>query len=203
MPWPTARRMQVPRARPNRVRIIGGAWRSRLVSFPGVEGLRPSPDRVRETLFNWLGQDLSGLTCLDLYAGSGVLGFEALSRGATAVVMVERHPAVAKALRESAESLKATNAKIVNADAIEFARRSDARFDVIFIDPPYNLNAQLAAIASVDSLLRAGCRVYVEGDSGYAPPTGWNFEKRSRAGKVHFCILRRESDDPRSLSRDI
>ena len=126
----------------NSVRIIGGAWRRRVVCFPDAESLRPTPDRVRETLFNWLGQDLSGLSCLDLFAGSGALGFEAASRGAARVVMVERSAGVAAALRSNARLLGAAErVEIVQADAVKFASSRAAgapRFDVLFLDPPYN-----------------------------------------------------------------
>src|ERR1700675_4330781 len=107
----------------NRVRIIAGKWRSRLVKFPPAAQLRPTPDRVRETLFNWLGQRLDGLACLDLFAGSGALGFEALSRGASRVVMVEHDRGVAAALRESALELKADELEIVEGDALAYLKR--------------------------------------------------------------------------------
>src|ERR1700682_6016251 len=107
----------------NRVRIIAGRWRSRLVRFPPAANLRPTPDRVRETLFNWLGQRLDGLACLDLFAGSGALGFEAMSRGAARVVMVESDPEVAAALRESARVLEAEGVEIVASDALAYLRR--------------------------------------------------------------------------------
>src|SRR5512147_1235301 len=103
-------------AKSNRVRIVGGAWRSRLLPFPDVPGLRPTPDRVRETLFNWLGQLMDGKVCLDLFSGSGALGFEALSRGARQVVMVERDAKVARSLRDNATTLHAENCELVVAD---------------------------------------------------------------------------------------
>jgi len=121
----------------NRVRIIAGEWRSRLIRFPPAAQLRPTPDRVRETLFNWLGQRLDGLACLDLFAGSGALGFEALSRGARRVVMVERDRTVAAALRESARDLGATGAEIHESDALAWLARSRETFDVVFLDPPF------------------------------------------------------------------
>ena len=125
----------------NTVRIIGGEWRRRVLRFPDAQGLRPTPDRVRETLFNWLGQDLDGLSCLDLFAGSGALGFEAASRGAAKVVMVEHAPKVAAALEENARLLDAGGRlQIVRADAVKFASSLTAtgvRFDVLFLDPPY------------------------------------------------------------------
>src|SRR5579884_1678977 len=111
-------------AKGNRVRIIGGRWRSRVLRFPPAAHLRPTPDRVRETLFNWLGQRLDGLSCLDLFAGSGALGFEALSRGAARVVMVERDRATARALRDNARKLDAKGAEVVESDAIAWLARA-------------------------------------------------------------------------------
>ncbi len=106
----------------NKVRIIGGAWRSRLIAFPAAKDLRPTPDRVRETLFNWLGQDLTGKACLDLFAGSGALGFEAASRGAQRVAMVERDPVVFKALAANRSRLRADAVELTKSDALEFLR---------------------------------------------------------------------------------
>ena len=125
----------------SRIRIIGGAWRSRLLEVAAVSGLRPTPDRVRETLFNWLGQDLDGLTCLDLFAGTGVLGFEAASRGAARVTMVERDVKALARLEANAARLEASNIEIRRADALDFlretARRKAHAFDLVFLDPPY------------------------------------------------------------------
>ena len=183
------------RTRPNTVRIIGGLWRSRLVEFPDAADLRPTPDRIRETLFNWLGQDLTGMECLDLFAGSGALGFEALSRGAGSVVMVENNTVALRALRENATKLSAGNAIIVRGDALEFARGARSRFDVVFVDPPYRLGIQVAALDLLPGLLAAGGRVYVESDVVFEPPRGWAIFKRARAGRVHFHLLAREADD--------
>jgi len=185
----------VRRTRPNTVRIIGGLWRSRLVEFPDAADLRPTPDRIRETLFNWLGQDLTGMECLDLFAGSGALGFEALSRGAGSVVMVENNTVALRALRENATKLSAGNAIIVRGDALEFARGARSRFDVVFVDPPYRLGMQVAALDLLPGLLAAGGRVYVESDVVFEPPRGWAIFKRARAGRVHFHLLAREADD--------
>jgi len=130
----------VPAKPNNRVRIIGGAWRSRVLRFPAVTDIRPTPDRVRETLFNWLGQDLTGRRCLDLFAGSGALGFEALSRGAAEVVMVERSRTVLGALRENGARLGAgaPRLRFVLGDALHFLDSpGEASFDVVFVDPPY------------------------------------------------------------------
>jgi len=193
----------VRRTRPNTVRIIGGVWRSRLIEFPDEADLRPTPDRVRETLFNWLGQDLSGMACLDLFAGSGALGFEALSRGAASVIMIEKNPAVLRALRDNAQKLGATGLTVVRGDALEFARGARSRFDVVFVDPPYRLGMQVAALAPLRGLLAAGGRVYVEGDAAFEPPRGWTVFRRARAGNVHFHLLVREADDQGGVSGNV
>jgi len=122
----------------NRVRIVGGAWRSRLIPFPPTKGLRPTPDRVRETLFNWLGQDLTGKTCLDLFAGSGALGFEAASRGARRVAMVERDASVFQALAANRDRLGALAVELTKSDALEFLRADTGLYDVVFLDPPFD-----------------------------------------------------------------
>src|SRR3972149_8681500 len=116
--------------RANTVRIIAGEWRSRLITFPAEAGLRPTPDRVRETLFNWLGQDLAGMRCLDLFGGSGALAFEALSRGAQEVVLVERSAAVVRSLAANAKRLGAQRLRLVSGDALEFAATAQGQFDV-------------------------------------------------------------------------
>ena len=190
------------RTRRNTVRIIGGEWRSRLLEFPDALDLRPTPDRVRETLFNWLGQDLSGRVCLDLFAGSGALGFEALSRGAASVVMVEKDPGTLRALRESAQKLGARNLTFVRGDALEFARESRTRFDVVFVDPPYRLGLQTAALALVRGLLSERGRVYVESASALEAP-GWTILKRARAGNVHFHLLAGGTDDQGGVSGNV
>ena len=191
------------RTRRNTVRIIGGSWRSRVLEFPDAADLRPTPDRVRETLFNWLGQDLSGLSCLDLFAGSGALGFEALSRGAASVVMVERDPAALRALRENARKLDAASLTVVRGDALEFAGQTRARFDVVFVDPPYRLELQAAALSVVRGLLTPRGRVYVESASAFAPGRGWTVLRSSRAGNVHFHLLAGEIDDQGGVPRNV
>jgi len=185
----------VRRNRRNTVRIIGGQWRSRILEFPDTADLRPTPDRVRETLFNWLGQDLSGTACLDLFAGSGALGFEALSRGAASAVMVERDSAALRSLQENAQKLGARNLTVVRGDALEFARETRARFDIVFVDPPYRLDLQVAALGLVRGLLADGGRVYVEGEAHFEVPRGWTVLRKSRAGNVHFHLLTGGIDD--------
>ena len=191
------------RTRPNTVRIVGGLWRSRILEFPDAVDLRPSPDRVRETLFNWLGRDLTGMVCLDLFAGTGALGFEALSRGAASVIMVEKNPVVLRALRDNAAKLGATGLTVVRGDALEFARGAHSRFDVVFVDPPYRLGLQAAALDLLRGLLAVGGRVYVEGNAVFEAPRGWTILKRARAGNVHFHLLVREADDQGGVSGNV
>jgi 16S rRNA (guanine966-N2)-methyltransferase len=180
-------------AKSNQVRIIGGEWRSRRITFPDHEGLRPSGDRVRETLFNWLGQDLGGQNCLDLFAGSGALGFEALSRGAACVVMVEKSRRVCEALRRNALLLGAKNLQLHCADALEFATAAAAdaatRFDVVFLDPPFRSALLEQALRRVAPLLRPGARVYVESAAAFSPSGGWRALRHGRAGKVHYTLV--------------
>ena len=180
-------------AKSNQVRIIGGAWRSRRIGFPDHEGLRPSADRVRETLFNWLGQNLGGERCLDLFAGSGALGFEALSRGAASVVMVEKSRRVCAALRRNAEVLGAKNLQLHCADALEFATAAAAdaaaRFDVMFLDPPFGSTLLGQALPRVVPLLGPGARVYVERAVAFAPTGGWRVLRHGRAGQAHYTLV--------------
>ena len=129
----------------SRVRIVGGEWRSRLLDVTSVPGLRPTPDRVRETLFNWLGQDLDGQACLDLFAGTGILGFEAASRGAASVLMVERDARALDALHKAAKTLQAAQVEIVRGDAVRFVQTTPQTFDGVFLDPPYATSGDLYA----------------------------------------------------------
>jgi 16S rRNA (guanine966-N2)-methyltransferase len=173
----------------NRVRIIGGEWRSRLVTFPDAQGLRPTPDRVRETLFNWLGQRLTGLAVLDLFAGSGVLGFEALSRGAVRVVMVERDRRACDQLRATAKELAAEGLEIVGAEAIAWLGAGREKFDVAFVDPPYASEFADAALEKLAARLNPGARVYVESDRGLVqrgPP--WKLMREGWAGAARFAL---------------
>jgi 16S rRNA (guanine966-N2)-methyltransferase len=172
------------------VRIIAGEWRSRIVTFPAEPGLRPTPDRVRETLFNWLGQDLAGTRCLDLFAGSGALGFEALSRGASEVVMVERSRPVAAALRENAARLDARGFRLVDGDALHFLAAPDAgRFDIVFVDPPYRSGLIAEVLPRLAGVLARGAAVYVESDAAVAADRPWRVSKHGRAGAVHYQLL--------------
>ena len=175
-------------ARRNRVRIIAGQWRSRLVQFPDSPGLRPTPDRVRETLFNWLGQRLDGVACLDLFAGSGALGFEALSRGARRVVMVERDRKAAAALRASAALLQAHGLDIVDSDALRYLARPGERFDLAFVDPPYAEYLVPRVMQVLPQHLNAGARVYAESDAALGLAAPWHVLREDRAGAVRYYL---------------
>ena len=176
----------------NRVRIIGGAWRSRLIRVAPLEALRPTPDRVRETLFNWLGQDLAGRTCLDLYAGTGALGFEAASRGAGRVVMVERDALIHRALLAARAALQAAAVEIVRADALEFLRSDRGRYDVVFLDPPFHAAPWGRLLEWLPPRLNPGALVYCEGPARLELPAGWEAHKESRAGQVCYQLIQRQ-----------
>lgn len=177
----------------NRIRIIGGRWRGRKLAFPDATGLRPSGDRVRETLFNWLVNELPQARCLDAFAGSGALGFEALSRGAGEVVMVENNPAILRQLEASREALGADGANLVEADATSWLQETGPPpFDIIFLDPPFDselLDRTLQALAD-NSLAPAGCLVYIESASDSPPPlpTGWTWIREKTSGDVHYGL---------------
>lgn len=172
------------------MRIIGGTYRSRQLVFPDAEGLRPTPDRVRETLFNWLGQDLSGKRCLDLFAGSGALGFEAVSRGAAEVVMVENNRTAFRALQENCNKLGCVNVALHCEDGLGFARRSETgRYDVVFVDPPFREGALPEVLPLLAPMLAEDGLVYTESGEAFEPGAAWLVVKRSKAGKVHYQLL--------------
>jgi 16S rRNA (guanine(966)-N(2))-methyltransferase RsmD len=175
----------------NRVRIIGGEWRSRVIAFPPTKDLRPTPDRVRETLFNWLGQDLTGKSCLDLFAGSGALGFEAASRGAQRVVMVERDPAVFAALAANRGRLQAGVVELAKSDALEFLRADESLYDVVFVDPPFGAGYWPRLEALLPQRLASGAMVYHESGGPLEPAAGWEVWRQDRAGQVRYRLLKR------------
>ena len=188
-----------------RLRIVGGEWRRRVLQFPDAEGLRPTPDRVRETLFNWLGQDLGGLSCLDLFAGSGALGLEAASRGAAKVVLVERNPQVADALLSNIRLLQASGrVELLRQDALKFATSTSSTFDVIFLDPPYRQGWIDRLAPLLPRLLKADAALYVEAESPLAALGEWRTVRSGQAGQVFFHLMRRESpQDAESSSSDL
>jgi 16S rRNA (guanine966-N2)-methyltransferase len=184
------RRMSSAPAR-NAVRIIGGTWRRRLIRFPDVPDLRPTPDRVRETVFNWLGQDLTGLACLDLFAGSGALGFEAASRGASSVILVEPNTRACAALVDNARMLGAAQVKVHKGDALEFLSRDGQAFDVVFLDPPFRRGVDPALLERIALRMRERAKLYVESDAAFAGAAGWQVYREARAGKVYYRLLER------------
>lgn len=173
----------------NKVRIGGGELRSRMIHFPEAEGLRPTPDRVRETLFNWLGQTLHGCSCLDLFAGSGVLGFEAASRGAERVVMVEQNRVVFRALQQSASTLGCANVFVHVQDGLKFILRDVQRYDVIFLDPPFQNDMLPKLLEILPQRLRKNGVVYVETGAEFETPPVWRVLKADKAGQVHYQLL--------------
>jgi 16S rRNA (guanine966-N2)-methyltransferase len=193
------------------LRIIGGRYRSRQLRVPSRPDLRPTPDRVRETLFNWLGQDLSGLACLDLFAGSGALGFEAASRGAARVTMVEKDRVALAELERGRDALGAAQVEIVRGDAHAFLAsghgrfdtRPSSRYDVVFLDPPFRQNALPALLAELAPRLQAGARVYVESDAPVDAPPPWTELRRARAGQVSYQLLRWDGHDQSGVSGNV
>ena len=173
------------------MRIIGGAWRSRLIAFPSRPELRPTPNRVRETLFNWLGQDLTGRRCLDLFAGSGALGFEAASRGAQRVVMVERDAAAFRALAASRDKLRAGAVELIRADAVDFLGRDDGFYDVVFLDPPFAGGYWPRIAPLLAPRLAPQAMVYHESAGRPAALPDWNVHRQGRAGRVTYQLLMR------------
>lgn len=175
----------------NRVRIIGGSCRGRVVRFPASPGLRPTPDRVRETLFNWLGQDLTGLECLDLYAGSGALSIEALSRGAALVVAVDSSRVLTDALQRTAADFHVEGLEVHCADARAYLRRETRHFGIIFLDPPFADDPWDWLLPACESRLAPGGLIYAEAGQQIEAPPGLRRHRADRAGQVHYHLLAR------------
>ncbi len=194
-----ARGNKTNRSRAGRLRIVAGIWRSRLLDIADVPGLRPTSERIRETLFNWLAPNLHGARCLDLFAGTGALGLEALSRGAREVVFVERTAAAVDTLRANVEALAADDATIVRADAGDYLdSRPVEPFDIVFLDPPFADDALAATCRLLDArgwVEQAGL-VYLEQDrvqSAPELPAGWDVLRDKTAGNVRYMLVRREA----------
>lgn len=189
--------MTIRRGKPGSFRIIGGEWRSRRLPLPVGTDVRPTPDRVRETLFNWLSPRIDGARCLDLYAGSGALGLEALSRGAARAVFVDLAPAALRQLAANLDTLKCTQGELIRMDARRFLEMPATPFDLVFLDPPYR--SELLA-PTFDALLQhgwlaPGAAVYLEHEAGIAPPAlpvGWQLHRSAAAGQVRYHLARPE-----------
>jgi 16S rRNA (guanine966-N2)-methyltransferase len=173
------------------VRIIGGVWRRRVVRVPNAAGLRPTPDRVRETLFNWLGQALDGRRCLELYAGTGVLSLEALSRGAALAVVVERQHSLVDALQASARELGASGVEPHCADVRRYLGGESRQFDVIFADPPYREDPWAWLLPGCAALLAPQGLLYAEAGHALAASPGLELWRSDKAGQVHYHLFRR------------
>ena len=187
------------------LRIVGGTLRGRRIQFPDEPGLRPTPDRVRETLFNWLAPHIGGMRVLDLFAGSGALGFEALSRGAAEATLVDSRTTVAGQLRLSAAELRLDTARVERADALQFLDRSTTPWDLVFIDPPFDAGLVPATLQRVArrNLLAGGGFCYVETARGDGPPPlpdGWELHRSGNAGEVGYHLLH---GPQRNLSGDV
>ena len=185
----------MPPTSANRIRIIGGAWRRRIIRFPSGEELRPTPDRVRETLFNWLGQDLSGRQCLDLYAGTGALSLEAASRGAVLAVAVDRNRAAIDAIDAARTAFSAVALELHVADARSFIESEKRQFDVIFLDPPYRDDPWEWLLPASAKRLAPGGYVYAEAGRAIRPPPELTAWRSDRAGQVHYHLFARSGSD--------
>jgi 16S rRNA (guanine966-N2)-methyltransferase len=188
---------------PGEVRLIGGQWKRSKLPVPRHGSVRPTTDRIRETVFNWLGQDLTGWRCLDAFAGSGALGFEAASRGAAQVVLLELDAKQAASLEASRLRLKGDMLSVQRTDAMAWLRRAPyERFDLVFLDPPFDTELLAPALAAALPLVVPGGFIYLESRSAVADaPPGWAVWRESRAGLVRFALWRRDytdSADPRS-----
>ena len=182
-----------PGAPPGRIRIIAGRWRGRRLDVPRLAGLRPTPDRVRETLFNWLMPLVEGVRCLDLFAGTGALGFEAASRGASRVVMVEEARTAVAALREHAVTLGADNVEVIRANVLHWLRSTGRPYDIVFMDPPFGrgLVAPVCRLLAENGWLAPGAQIYIETESeaaNLALPEAWTLVRRRKAGPVRYYL---------------
>jgi len=180
------------------LRIIGGQWRGRKFQFPPVENLRPTPDRVRETLFNWLMPYIEGARCLDLFCGSGALGLEALSRGASEVSFVDTSNQVIRFLKETTAKLGCEQAHFFHGSAKDFLKKTLSPYDIIFLDPPYDLNLipDTAEQLQATGGLKPGCWIYLEHDGRLdlnRLPNTWQLHREKVAGQVHYALYQHTS----------
>lgn len=185
--------------KPGQIRIIGGEWRGRKISVPDHVGLRPTPDRVRETLFNWLMQIVPGSRCLDLFAGAGALGLEAASRGAQSVDLVELDSKVAQGLREQVSNLGASKVRVHTQDAFNFLAQCQHSYEIVFLDPPFKLNllGRCARALEDHGVLENSAWIYLEADQATeleGLPANWQPHRHKKAGQVGYHLFHRESD---------
>lgn len=186
----------MPRNNQGQLRIIGGQWRSRMLPVVEQTGLRPTPDRVRETLFNWLQMEIPGARCLDLFAGSGALAFEAASRGASEVTMIEHQAAACNVLRENIKTLKTGVIQLLQQDAMQYLRGSASRYDVVFVDPPYDsqLLAECCQLLEQNHWLNEEASIYLElasKDELPLLPENWQVIRGKKAGQVGYYLATR------------
>lgn len=181
-----------------KLRIIAGKWRSRVITFQPADGLRPTGDRIRETLFNWLSTTIDGARCIDVFAGSGALSFEALSRGASQCTSLEQQGAAIKNLYKNASALRAENLNIVQADSIHFLQHSppDQPFHIAFVDPPFSarLLTQTCELLNSGGWLSHNARIYCEmeaADSSFIAPDNWEMLREKVSGDVRYCLYSR------------
>lgn len=194
--------MKLDTKQKNNVRIIGGDLRSRKINFPSANGLRPTSDRVRETLFNWLQFDIAGSYCLDLFAGSGALGFECLSRGASSVTFIEVNKVAANAIKENLQTLDQFNGNIVCGNALDWLRQANVnskKFNIVFLDPPFAMDtiSETSKYLVDNQWLDIGCKIYIESDSEIDSsmiPSQWREIKKKKAGQVHFKLYSNETE---------
>ena len=190
-----AKRKSDNKSQPGRLRIVAGNWRSRLLEIADVPGLRPTSARIRETVFNWLAPRIDGARCLDLFAGTGALGLEALSRGATACDFVEKSSKAAKTLRRNIASLEAKSATVFEGSAEKFLEQPGAtKYEIVFLDPPFAaaMLADLCRLLEASEVLAGGARIYVEEDRNqpmFDMPDGWQVLKSKESGNVRYSLL--------------
>lgn len=185
------------RATPHAVRIIGGQWKRFRVPVPPHVGVRPTADRVRETLFNWLTPFIEGARCLDLFAGTGALGFEAASRGAREVYLVEQEASAVASLRSVCQELGASQLRIIHGEAMTWLEAPPITFDIVFLDPPYR-HAMIAPVCrqlELGGWLGRGSLIYLEharDEARFDLPRNWEISREATAGRVRYCLARRD-----------
>ncbi len=195
-----------PSNKPNQLRIIGGQWRGRKLAIADVDGLRPTGDRIRETLFNWLQGDIVERHCVDLFAGSGALGLECLSRGAAKVFLLEKHPAAVRQLRQHCERLDASNGKVIEGDVLEWIEsvskdtgKNITPIDIAFVDPPFAANLWATVVDKLESsgILSPTAIIYIESpkEQIITTPSHWALMKEKHAGQVCYRLFQRRHID--------